>query len=930
MATDTIINQKIVLKIKKTNSIINTAIKTGVTTLFLFLAIHTTYSQGIDDIIISGSYKNRPVIEIMKEMEDSFPVVFHYNYETVRNLKFSGSFTGIPFYALVERLVDNSELTYIIVQNQVFLVPRVEMIAIVGKNPRNEIQDINDQRNVIMVGNPHDAGKYRLCRLSGVVRDGKDKSTLVGTTVEVVNTSMHAVSGINGGYHLELNPGNYTLKVRCLGYETTYIKIRVVGPGKLDIDIFEASHQLSEVSVYARRPDRNVSGNQMSVYELDALDIKKLPLMMGERDIMKSLTMAPGVVSVGEFGSGINVRGGGEDQNLYLIEGAPLFNTSHAMGLLSVLNPDIVTGVSLFKGHIPAQYGERVSSVMEIQMRDRTIKETRVKGGIGIFSSRIQAESPIFHEKITLKLGARASYSDFLLHQIRDYNLINSSMQFYDLAGLMDFHFENNPITIMGYRSRNYFKYIDIFSNQYENTLGSVSWSHLFSPVFASNLKLAYSNYVVERQEISEQLFAHKINSSNEYLSSKISFSYKGFTGQSIDVGGQAILYNISPGVKIPLEGSVDSNFKGEPEQGREFALFTDYVIDLSPGTSFQAGVRLTRFQYMGPKRVYQYIEGQPMLPVYIRDSITYPAGHIITQYDALEPRLSLKQMINDESSVKISYNRNTQFLFLLAYTSVSTPEDTWKLSDPYLKPIRANQFALGYYRNFKQNMFETSVETYYKQLDDIVEYRNGAQLSLNNHVETELLPAKGYNYGVELMVKKNSGALTGIISYTYSRSMRKTLSEDPVDQINRNELYPSSFDKPNDLGINLLYNVNRRMRFGAVFNYSSGRPITLPEYVFNIGPSQLVYFSDRNKYTLPAYHRLDLSISLDENLRRKRSWKGSWTFSVLNVYARSNAYSVFYRYEEPTIHNNYNKFSLQKLSIISKALPTLTYNFIF
>lgn len=904
--------------------------KISIGILALIVTIETTYSQGIEDILVSGTYENRPVIEIINELEEAFPVVFHYDIEQVSHLKFSGTFTDIPFSALVERLVMNSELTYISVQNLVFLVPRVDMIAILGETNRMEIHDLKDNRNVIMVGNPEDAGKYRECKIRGVVRDGKDNSTLVGTTIEVVNTSLYAVSGINGEYQLNLNPGKYTLNVRCLGYETTQIQIHVVGPSQLDIDMFEASHQLSEVSVYARRLDHNVRSNQMSVYELDALDIKQLPLMMGERDIMKSLTMAPGVVSVGEFGSGINVRGGSEDQNLYLIEGAPLFNTSHAMGLLSVLNPDIVTGVSLFKGHIPAQYGERVSSVMNIQMRDHTIDKTRVKGGIGIFSSRIQAESPIFHEKITLKLGARTSYSDFLLHQLRDYNLANSSMQFYDLAGLMEFHFPNNPITIMGYRSRNYFKYIDIFSNQYENTLGSVSWSHLFSSDFSSNLKLAYSNYMVERTETSNPLMAHKVNSRNEYVSSKLSFSYEGFEGQSIDVGGQAILYNISPGIKVPLEGSLDSEFTGETEQGREFSMFADYLLELTPNASLQAGIRLTRFQYLGPKKVYQYTEGQPRLPVYISDSTYHPAGHIIKQYDAPEPRLSLKQMITDESSIKLSYNRNTQFLFLLAYTSVSTPEDTWKLSDPYLKPIKANQFALGYYRNFAQNMYETSVETYYKQLDDIMEYRNDAQLSLNNHVETELLPAIGYNYGVELMVKKNSGALTGVLSYTYSRSIRKTIAEDRGDQINRNELYPSSFDKPNDLGINLQYNLNRRIRFGAIFNYNSGRAITLPEYMFTIGPSQLVYYSDRNKYRLPPYHRLDLSISVDENLKRKRFWKGSWTFSVLNVYARKNAYSIFYRLEEPTIHNNYNKFSIQKLSIIGTALPTITYNFIF
>jgi hypothetical protein len=906
------------------------AFKIRINILTLFMVMSTAYSQGIEDFIVSGSYEKKPVVEIINELEEQIPVVFHYNNELIAGLNFSGTISEIPLPELVKRLVQNSELSFITVQNHIFLVPRLELLTILGKLNGKEIHSVVEREHAILIGNPEDAGKYRQVRISGIIRDGKDGTTLVGTTVEVANTSQYAVSDRNGEFHLDVSPGRQTLRARSLGYETTQIEIHALGPGKLDIDVFETTHQLAEVMIYASRPDHNVRSNQMSIIELDARNIKQLPVMTGERDILKSLTMAPGVVSGGEFGSGINVRGGGEDQNLYLIEGAPLFNTSHAMGLLSVLNPDMVTSVSLYKGHIPPDYGERVSSVMNIGMRDHSIDKPTVKGGIGIFSSRIQVESPVFHERVTLKLGARTSYSDYLLQLLNDYNIMNSSMKFYDLSGVLEFNFKNNPITVMGYRSDNFFRYTDIFSNQYENTLGSVSWSHIFSPDFTSNIALAYSKYSVERSEISNPLFANRVNSSNEYINAKFSLGYEGFDRQAIDAGGQAIIYNLLPGARIPLEGSSSSEFRTEPEHGREISLFTNYSLELSPKTSIQAGIRLTRYQFLGPHTKYQYLDGGPRLHIYITDSIQYAAGDIISQYNSLEPRLSFRQMINEESSVKFSYNRNTQFIFLMSYTSISTPEDFWKLSDPYLKPIRANQFAAGYYRNFNQNMYEASVEAYYKQLDDIMDYRDNAQLSLNNHLETELLPAIGYNYGVELLIKKNTGVISGNIGYTYSRSLRKTLSDDVRNQINNNELYSSSYDKPNDISINLQYNHNRRVRIGAILNYSSGRPITLPEYVYRIGTSQHVYYSDRNKYRLPPYHRLDISLSVNESIRRKRAWKGSWTFSLLNVYARKNAYSVFYKHETPSEHNNFNSFSLYKLSMIGIPLPTLTYNFIF
>lgn len=888
-------------------------------------------AQQIDSLVVACSYEQVPLREVIRDLETRYPINFYYKEEWIPASTFTGHHEAIGLAELVDLLVYGTGLEPIIIRNGIYLAPRFEVLAALGQ-ATSQLHGNGAGANgyAVVIGNPHEAGMHKRFQVRGKVRDGKDGTTLIGATVRVMNESIYAVTGFDGDFTLDLTPGSYEIVISSLGFEEKKLEVRAVGPGRLDVDLFESSHEISEVRIYAQRHDENVRGNQMSMVELDARSIKMLPLIAGERDIVKSFTMSAGVKSVGEFGAGMNVRGGGEDQNLYLLEGSPLFNTSHVMGLLSVINPDAVTNVALYKGHIPADFGERVSSVMTIQMRDYSIDQPNIRGGIGIFSSRLLVETPVLTDRVTLKVGGRASYSDYLLSLVPDFNLQNSSAGFYDLFGVMNINLNKNPITISAYNSSNSFQYTDIFSNQYANTLGSISWSHIFSPDFSSNLTTAYSNYQVERHETSEELFAYRVNSQIEYLSSKLKFRYTGFNNHTIDIGAQTVRYSIDPGVRTPLENSWITQQITSSELGNEYSAFINNVWDIGLNTSMQLGLRYTQYYYIGPHTIYSYLDGQPRLPVYVVDSTVFAQGDIINQYGAFEPRFSFRQVINDYSSVKLSYNRNAQYLSLLSYSSISTPEDTWKLADPFLKPVIANQFAIGYYRNFANNMYETSIEAYYKQLDNLVEYRNGAILALNNHVETELLDAIGYNYGIELMVRKNSGKLNGTITYTYSQSLKQTLGESRVDQINRNELYPSQFDKPHDLNVSLNYNYNRRIRFGANFSYNTGRPITLPEFVYNSSGNQLVYFSDRNKYRLPDYHRLDLSVSVDENLRRRRMWKGSWTFSLLNVYGRKNAYTVFYKRDVPNQVNNYRLFSLYKLYLIGTPLPTVTYNFIF
>jgi hypothetical protein len=391
------------------------------------------------------------------------------------------------------------------------------------------------------------------------------------------------------------------------------------------------------------------------------------------------------------------------------------------------------------------------------------------------------------------------------------------------------------------------------------------------------------------------------------------------------------MLYNILPGKQTPLnQKSIIPAAELSHDRAIENAIYFNDKWEINNIFSLNAGLRYSVYSKIGPGLVFNYQQGRTKLPVTKTDSIYYGNNSIIQIYNHIEPRVAFKVQVNETSSVKLSYNRNNQYISLISNTSVSSPDDIWKLSDKYVKPIDCSHYALGYYNNFKQNMIETSVEVYYKSLKDLVEYKNGAKLVMNRNIETELIDANGKNYGIELFIKKNAGEIDGWISYTYSRSLKQTIGMYPDEKVNNNQYYPSSFDKPHDITLVGTWHINRRMRLASNFNYSTGRSITLPELKYDFYGQTVLQYSDRNKYRLPAYHRLDLSFSVDESLRIKKKWKGSWTFSILNVYARKNAYSVYYKKETPTADNNYQTFNLYKLYIIGIPLPTFTYNFIF
>ena len=788
--------------------------------------------------------------------------------------------------------------------------------------------------DALLIGNPNESGKFTTATLSGKIVDGRTGEPLYGATVNEAKLGTGTLSNPKGEFSMNLPVGEHTLKLSYIGYEENVSKIKLVSNGFAGFELFEKSVKMKELVITAERAEFNVTSTQMSLLRLNAKSIRELPASLGETDILRSMALLPGIQNAGEFGTGFNVRGGSTDQNLILVEDVPLFNSSHLFGLTSAISADNVTSVTLLKAGIPARYGERAASVMDIRLGKDNSDKLRIKGGIGLLDSRLSLQIPLGKKKATLLLSGRTSYSNWLLHKIPDYDLQNSTASFYDLDALYVLNLNaRNKITVFGYYSADKFAFTKNTNYSYSNLLSSFRWNHQYGSRLSSSLLTGYSQYrynVNETDTVSPQS-AYRISLMTRYNNLKWNFNWQPTTRHSVDFGINAILYRISPGEEDPYgPQSLIKPLNVQQEMGLEMAAYVSDNFDILPGLNTELGLRYVQYLSLGPAYVLTYVPGLPRSAETVSDTLKYGNNQLIHRYSALEPRIAFRYNLNEESSVKWSYNRINQFINLISNNSVMSPLDTWTLSNAYVRPLRCDQFAIGYFRNFVQNTYEISVEAYYKRLKNLIEITNGAQVLMNEHIETDLLDAGGYGYGIEFYAKKNAGKLTGWISYTYSQSQIQTTGTFAAEQINRNQYYPSNFDKPHNLVVNVNYHLSRRWRVSGTFAYNTGRPTTLPELKYLFQGKQLIYYSDRNKYRLPDFHRLDISISYDENLKLKKVWKGSWTLSVINVYGRKNVYSVYYSRQDSRIYKSSGISGMNMLYIIGVPLPTLTYNFSF
>lgn len=761
--------------------------------------------------------------------------------------------------------------------------------------------------------------------ISGYAKDDKNGEGLIGVSVYVRELGTGATTNAYGFYSITLSKGTYTLVFSYVGYDKMTQTVEVTQPVKLNIEMKESQKVLQEVKISAKREDENVKSIEMSVNKVDMKTIRQMPALLGEVDLIRSIQLLPGVSTVGEGASGFNVRGGDVSQNLILMDEAPVYNSSHLFGFFSVFNPDAVKDVKLIKGGIPAQYGGRISSILDVRMKEGNSKKTEVNGGIGAIFSRITYERPLFGGKGSFIVAGRRSYADVLAKPFLSGDLKGAKFYFYDLTAKANYKINNrNTIFASGYFGRDVFG--ADFGFNWGNSTATGRWNHVFNDKLFLNLTTYYSNYDYSLQsDLKEKNDKDSFRWNSKIISSSIKpdFTWYLTPKNMITFGGQYINYQSKPGSATAISGGEKRDISLEARYGDETAVYIGNDQKVSDWLSLQYGIRYSMYRSLGAGEAYDFQTirvGERKLPVL--PGTVYKSGEVINTYANWEPRFSANIETGENSSVKLSYNRTTQYLHLLSNTAASSPLDVWTLSSKNIKPEIADQVALGYFRNFDDNAWEASIETYYKVMQNQIDYVRNSDLLLNKYLEGDLLFGDGRAYGAEFYVKKNKGKLTGWVSYTLARTERQ------VQGINNDKWFPARYDKTHNLSLVTMYELNKIWSFSANFAFSSGTPGTYPTNRFEWNGFALPHNvnDSRNAYRIPNYHRLDLSATKKNKKKLFKKGETEWVFSVYNAYNRRNPFSVFVRQNE----TDPLKTEAVRYSVFGSIIPSVTYNFKF
>jgi hypothetical protein len=882
-------------------------------------------AQGIGSLKISGRYTHQPLSEWIDSLEAQHGLKFFYQSRWIENIIIDQYFDEVPLFQALTRTLRETGLAFEFFQDDAIVLFPAEQLHRVEKISKNEFLQI--------IGDPLNIGRYRTAILSGKIVDGKNGEPLIGAVLYVDKLEKGTSTDAEGHFSLELPTGEHTLQLSYMGYEQNTWRIRLIESGEIELELFEESHSIEEVTVTGE--GLNGSRTQMSMVRVDSRLLKELPSLMGESDVIKSLSMMTGVQAIGELAPGLNVRGGNTDQNLILVDHAPVFNPSHLFGFFSMLNPDVIEDVSLYKGGMPARLGERIASVMEVNLKEGNKEAVSLSGGMGLLNSRLTVDGPLTkNKKATFLVGGRTSYSNWILRKIPDTEIQESVTHFYDVSAKATYTVDrHNKISLMAYLSHDEFSTSTQTIMEYGNLLANLMLHTRMDETLLGELNLTYSRYASRLTDLvnNNSFESYFLDNHLEYYAGQYHLNWHFFENHSINSGIRFLTCRLQPGEVLPAaQPTVIASQILDPEKMIESAVYLSDEMQIAPAMIASIGLRYSGFLNLGPGTVFLYDEALPKSPESVVDSLVFKNNQVTRKYGGFEPRIALTYQMDNGYELKMSYQRTRQYISQISNNAVASPVETWKISDYHLPPLISDQIALGITNSPLSKRIQFTSEVYYKKLKNLIEYKNGAEIIMNQHLETELIPSEGYAYGIEFSASKPEGRLTGMINYMYSRTFRKTDGFFDEEKINNGTRYPSIYDKPHDMSVTATYHLSRRWSFSGNFVFISGRPVTLPEVKYVYAGQNLIYYSDRNKYRMPPYHRLDVSLTLDENLKRKRSWKGSWTLSVYNVYGRNNPYSVYYKKGKPSAGNNYNRYSLYKLSVIGIPVPTLTYNFRF
>lgn len=755
--------------------------------------------------------------------------------------------------------------------------------------------------------------------LSGYVKDASSGEALIGAAVQL-QSGQGVYSNEYGFFSLTVPKGPNTLKISYIGYQSLEKALDLQTDMNLSYELENIPYQTDEVVISAEAEDKNVKSVE-SPTKLQISEIKQMPQFLGEVDVIRSIQLLPGVTTVGEGATGFNVRGGNIDQNLILLDEAPVYNSSHLFGFFSVFNADALKDVQLFKGGIPAKYGGRLSSVLDVRQKEGNMKKFSGAGGIGILSSRLTLETPIVKDKGSFMVAGRRSYMDLFLGFSKDTTISGNSLYFYDLNVKANYQLsERDRVFLSGYWGNDVFGFQDLFQFRWGNATATLRWNHLFNDKLFSNFTAIYSDYeYLIGVPTGLNAFDWTSNIINTNL--KADLGYFPDPNNTLEFGASAIYYRFKPGnVDFKSEENGFQDFILDNEQAVESAAYLSHEWKAGNRLTVKYGARYSLFQSLGKTNVFVYEDGVPLSEARVIDTLNFASGEVIETYGGFEPRISINFLIDQSKSIKASYNRTRQYVHLISNTTTSVPTDIWKPAGKYIKPAIADQVSLGYFQNLAQNKYEVSAEVYYKNFQNLIDYVDGADLLFNDQLETQLLNGKGRAYGFELMVRKQKGKLTGWIGYTLARTERQ------VDQINQSEWYPANWDKMHDISVVGAYELNPRWTVSANFAFMSGRPVTYPDARYGFDGIIIPNYSNRNGARMPTYHRLDLSADYHLTTRKKKGWEHSLNIGVYNVYARRNPFSISFRQNE----DNPTVTEAVRLSIFGTVIPSVTYNFSF
>jgi len=752
--------------------------------------------------------------------------------------------------------------------------------------------------------------------ISGEIRDAKSGEALIGATLYPEDNPTKGVStNAYGFFSLTLPQGTYTMRAQFVGYENSVQSINLTQNRRVNFELNESMISLNEVTVKAERQDRNIASTQMGNTKINIAEVKNIPVLFGEKDVLKTIQLLPGIKSAGEGNSGFYVRGGGTDQNLILLDEATVYNPSHVMGFFSVFNSDAIKDVNLIKGGMPAEYGGRLSSVLDVKMKEGNDKEYHVNGGIGLISSHLTVEGPIQKEKSSFMISGRRTYADLFLKASSNEMLKNTNIYFYDLNMKMNFRLgEKDRLFVSGYFGRddiNLLRFSNAFQSMWGNTTGTLRWNHIFNNKLFMNTSLIYSDFTYNMQLGSDSTQVNVQSSIRDY-NLKQEWQYYLNQQHTLKAGLNSIYHSFIPG-SVTGTATISLQNSDIPKRyALENAIFLSDEYAVTDQLKINAGIRISNFNLLGPTTIYGFdADGN------ITDTTTYKANQNIKTYWGIEPRLSANLNLSESSSIKASYARTQQYVHLLSNATSYQSTDLWIPSSNIVKPQIADQYSIGLYKNLRNNLFETSVEVYYKNMQNQIEYKNGAQFVLNKTAEADLVFGKGKSYGIELYAKKRYGKFNGWVSYTLSFTDR-TFAD-----IDQGQMFPAKQDRRHEVSIVGIYQLSPRLTLSGTWVYYTGNAVTFPSGKYLVDNRIITYYTERNGYRMPDYHRLDLAATWIQ--KKTKRFESSWSLSVYNVYNRMNAYSISFRPSE-TIPN---QTEVVKLSLFP-VLPSVTYTFKF